>query len=571
MPLTDRVIDRVHREYAEHLHHWRWLLDSLEGGERYRRAVYGTGAITRRNLVRHKHERPGPRRNLSTAGEGLAYDEGYAYGAPLSDGTGVGPFVEDRDYLLRLERTPVPSFVQEAVSAHLSEIYTKEIKRESADPGLTAWWLDVDGTGTTIDEWMADTVAPTLLVLGQIDLYVDRPPAPDGTEVVTRADVRRFGLDRAVASVILPENMPWWRTDPTTGRYLECVVIERSEEVDSRGEPLCYYRHWTATESTLYTERGDVMAITPHPYGRVPIERVFDRRKLRCRNVGQSSYGGIGERQREVYNLESELILSNTTQAHPITQGPEDYIEAGGEIPAGPGNVLPKKKNVSGTTVHYEKWEVLDFPKGPAESIREDVQRHRDAVDRAAKMTKPAGTQGTTGNVVAQSGISKALDQKSGNAYLSEKAKKLAKCERAAAELVLTVLHSGDAAKVDAALGSMTLAYPTSFNLLSAEEVATIATEFQAVLAAAGDAPATETLFLQALVREGLPGRDDDEYEQLDEEIASAVDAKSTMKDRMRESLPVPPGADAGLPPDGNPPATDGQLVPASDGYQSGE
>ena len=56
-----------------------------------------------------------------------------------------------------------------------------------------------------------------------------------------------------------------------------------------------------------------------------------------------------------------------------------------------------KKKNTDGNGVSYEPWEVMDFPKGPAESIREDVQRHRDAVDRSAKMTKPPGATGTTG------------------------------------------------------------------------------------------------------------------------------------------------------------------------------
>ncbi len=57
------VIRRRHPEWREHQLRWRWLLDSLEGGERYRQAVYGHDlrGLPIRNLVRHKREYPDPR------------------------------------------------------------------------------------------------------------------------------------------------------------------------------------------------------------------------------------------------------------------------------------------------------------------------------------------------------------------------------------------------------------------------------------------------------------------------------------------------------------------------------
>ena len=36
-----RTIDRPHPEWLLHQLRWRWLLDSWEGGEAYRTAVYG--------------------------------------------------------------------------------------------------------------------------------------------------------------------------------------------------------------------------------------------------------------------------------------------------------------------------------------------------------------------------------------------------------------------------------------------------------------------------------------------------------------------------------------------------
>ncbi len=131
------------------------------------------------------------------------------------------------------------------------------------------------------------------------------------------------------------------------------------------------YRYWTDDESTLYDPDGTVLSVTPHPFGRVPIVRVFDRRKPRCKNIGQPRYEGVAERQREYYNRDSELILSDTTQAHPLLQGPEDFVQADGTIPIGPSWLLPKKKNTQGGATTYEGFDVVEFPKeAPSRSAR---------------------------------------------------------------------------------------------------------------------------------------------------------------------------------------------------------
>ena len=72
---------------------------------------------------------------------------------------------------------------------------------------------------------------PALLVLGCIDVCLDHPKAPPGETIDTRADELRLGLDKCVASYILPENMVWWRLD-AAGRYLECLVREYQNPSD---------------------------------------------------------------------------------------------------------------------------------------------------------------------------------------------------------------------------------------------------------------------------------------------------------------------------------------------------
>ncbi len=509
---TAELIGRRHVEWREHHLRWRWMLDSLEGGERYRQAVYGydSRGLPVRNLIRHKREYPDPRDDGSSG----VFGGLFPYSSPLGPEFGRDPAfsASDDDYELRRARTPVPTFVAESVETHLSRIYAREVRRVGP-PALTAWWADVDGCGTTVDQWMSETVAPLLLVLGQLDLYMDHPPAPDGEPIETRADLQRLGLDRCVASYVLPENMLWWALDPTGQRYLECLVLEHHEGGDG---PLTRYRHWTPEGSTLLDADGGVIAVAANPFGVVPIVRVFERRKPRCRNIGQSRYESVAERQREYYNRDSELILSDTTQAHPLLQGPEDFVQADGTIPIGPSWLLPKKKNTQGGASTYEGFDVVDFPKDGAESIRKNKADIRDDVDRDSALVKPAGRDG-----VAQSGLSKQMDHADGNNRLAKIAKVLARAEQVAAALALCVLGDGRQAGGDGP--PVEVDYPAEFDLFTAGDVAAALADFQNLVRNAGALPATEGLMLGRLMRLCLPGLNDAQYALSDAEIAARL------------------------------------------------
>jgi hypothetical protein len=552
MPITDpsealKLINLRQPEYTEHALRWRWLLDSLEGGERYRQAVYGydSRGLPIRNLIRHKREYPDPREYAVAANSKSAYIAGTAQGIagvgfggnrPTSD---QAQYADVDDYELRRARTPVPMFVEESVDAFLSKIYSNEIDREAPESpgyeGLRQWWANVDGRSSSIDEWMADTIASLLVTLGQIDLVFDHPAATDGEKIDTEADVLRLNLKGCVATYVLPENMTWWRLD-SAGNYEECLYKEYADGGDGSapaegrlGVTTTQYearwRHWTATESNLYGLDGKLIASKPHNFGRVPIIRVFDRCKPRCSNVGISRMEGIAEQQREFYNRDSELILSDTTQAHPLLQGPEDYVKEDGSIPIGPGWLLPKKKNAQGGAVSYEGFSVVDFPKGAADSIRKNKEDIREAVDRAACLTKPAGAKGTSGGMVSQSGVSKELDHDGLHRKLSKISKTLAKAERQAACMAMLVLFDGNPPPT--ADADIKITYPTVFSLYAADDIAKILGDLQSTLAAAGEAPETETAMICEIVRKALPGRDDETYELFDAEIRAAIETKA--------------------------------------------
>ena len=554
------VVRKRHVEWLEHQIRWRWLLDSFEGGERYRNAVYGPDrrGLPCRNLFRHRREYPDPQQ-FPTVYQG--YSSGMGMIDSQTQDLGMGPYPgmlgsdpastsQDDDYELRRSRTPVPEWVGEAVEIHLSKIYDQEVRRDGP-LDLIGWWKNVDGRGSSIDDWMRDSVAPLFLVLGCLDVCFDHPRIPPGETVVTRLDEIRLGLDTCVASFILPQNMLWWRLDQA-GRYTECLVreyVDPSERVDHgpKGEALdpdqdteagvtwrdeyVRYRYWNSRESILYNYDGDTILIrTPHRFGRVPIVRLVDQPKHRMPHVGKSRYEGVAELQREYYNRDSELILSDTLQAHPFLSGADDFCKADNTLSVGPGYILPKKK--SPETGAYEGWEFVSPPKDPAESIRKNKLDILEAKDRRACLTRPAGSNGTVG----QSGISKQLDAATGHKLLASIAKSLAKAERFLAEYALLVLRSRPIDQADR--DSIRVIYPARFELQGADDLTRATLSLQQIMAGAGAAPNVERELIQAITRQALLGLSDAEYAALDREIERMIALKALIHEPAR-TLPA--------------------------------
>jgi hypothetical protein len=237
--------------------------------------------------------------------------------------------------------------------------------------------------------------------------------------------------------------------------------------------------------------------------------------------VGLPRYEMIAEMQREYYNKDSELILSDTTQAHPLLQGPEDFVSPDGTIAIGPNWMLPKKKNTSGGAASYEGFDVITFSKDGAESIRMNLDRLRDNVDRVAGLTKPAGAQGSTGGTVAQSGISKQLDAVVGHDLLGNISKTLQRAEEAIAALFWVVRGDGDP-DVVAMLGT-SIQYPQEFDLQSADDLADLARKYTLLIGSAGESPIIQGKMLSTMVKTAVPGLDDEEYRAMADEITAIL------------------------------------------------
>jgi hypothetical protein len=534
MPLTQKdaaeLVKRRHPAWVEHQRRWRWLQDSLEGGDRYRHADYFADPLLR----------PRPAAPWYAYGFDPATGEGYPIAYNQVVMRNLIPHlsemsIQGRDlYTMRLHRTPVPALVGRVVRRYLARIFARDVAREGPAP-LSAWWEDVDGCGTPVDKWMRKTVAPLLLALGQLDLVFGHPETPEDADVRTRADQVKLGLDRCVVRPILPENLVWWRLD-RAGRYAEALVFERHDDWEAEGEgggPR--FRHWTAEASDVYTSEGDHVddESFDHPFGRVPIVRVFDERKHRDAHVGQSRLEVVAELQQSVYNRSSELILADVQQSHSVLQGPEEYCQSDAKVPIGPGGILPKKRRTDGTG--YDGFDFLDPPKGAQEACRQHLLDDRDEADREAALLKPAGM--VSGTTTGQSGVSKMADQTESNDVLSEVAETLRDAERAIAEMALVVLSDGDPAPGD--LDAIDVQYPREFDLFTASDLAAALADVQAIAADAGVLPEAETELLRRLITVALPGLDKERLRELHDEAAEVVAAKADERDRRSESSSV--------------------------------
>jgi len=564
VPLDGKVIvQKRHVDWLEHQIRWRWLLDSYEGGDRYRNAIYGPDrkGLPCRNLFRHRREYPDPQQFPAIysgfAGAGsVMLDETTTGGSwgPWPGMLGADPAAteQDDDYEMRRSRTPVPEFVEEAVEIHLGKVYAQEVAREGpAD--LKTWWEDVDGRGTPMDDWMKETVAPLLLVLGNIDIVLDHPRAPVGQRMVSRADEIEAGTDRCIASYILPENMVWWHCD-NAGRYDSCLVreyVDPSErwDFDTNGKAVdpegkgqissdwrrtyTRWRLWGPDESILFNHNGDkILERTPHSFGRVPIVRLKDLTKHRTPTVGKSRYEAVADIQRAYYNQLSELILNSVLQGHPFLSGAEDFCKADNTLSVGPGYVLPKKKNPDSGA--YEPWEYVAPSNDPTEAMRKNLSDLIEAKDRHACLTKPAGAAGAGASTVSQSGVSKVLDAQTGHKLLVSVAKSLAKAEKAVSEYALLCLRNGQLKPADRQ--AIQIGYPARFDLADATTLVTGTAQLQLVMESCGNAPNTERELIQATVRQLLVGLDDEDYEELDEEIELLVETKAKLAELVHEA-----------------------------------
>ena len=257
-----RTLDRPHPEWLLHQLRWRWLLDSWEGGEAYRMAVYGFDihGMPVRNLIRHKREYPS------------SFDANYAAqtGRPAGHRPGQPG---DRRRLTSCggpaRRCP-PSWPRRSRPTWRGSTAARSTARapSGSRPGGGTWTA-----GARRSTSGCPARSPRcLLVLGQLDIIIDHPPVPEGEEIRSRADEVRLGLD-TLRRLVHPARRTW-----SGGRSTGWAAIASAWSARSRTTARSCGGTGTRGRGRSSTRRASSLGgPVAHRFGRVPIVRLFDR------------------------------------------------------------------------------------------------------------------------------------------------------------------------------------------------------------------------------------------------------------------------------------------------------
>jgi hypothetical protein len=183
-------------------------------------------------------------------------------------------------------------------------------KDTTKDHPLHAWWQNVDGRGTNIDDYMSQSWVPTGL-FGHLVHVMDRPKGP---KPLTMADQKAPFL-----RTYSPLDLSDWLTDD-----LGCLSAVKLLEVaprmslDEPASPMLRYRQriitkdaWKLQNSSGQTLMGEAGA---HGFGRLPVVIQYSKRRALQPVIGQSVLNDPALYV-DLYNLTSELreLLRNQT------------------------------------------------------------------------------------------------------------------------------------------------------------------------------------------------------------------------------------------------------------------
>lgn len=549
-----KFISRRHPEYERSRIQAQWLLDTLSADGSYRDAEYGSDPYGNpvRNLWRLPQELPlaDPSGSLILGPNGNPFN---GVTTPQSDLV----YASEEMYQLRRAKTPIPQFAPMFIEKIMGKIYKRKIER-TGPARLVAWTENVDGRRTSLDEFMRDTVAPILCMLGMVDVAFDHPAADPAVPLPFGGPIDPHGC---TVRVILPEHMLWWIKDITGFFYVECLVREYVYDRE-KNKYIEQYRHWTWDDWTLYAPDGEVISTGVHSYRIAPIVRLFDKKSIRSDDVSRSRFWGIADKSRVYYNEESELILNDTYHNCPLLQGPPDDGSGTEDegVPIGRNLVLKMVLDRDGHAIGYQ---YLTPSSEPNQFMMMRLQSLQSQMEYEAGLTRSVGAVATGGEVgsVQQSGISKAFDQEEGGDHLASISRMLGTNDYAILFVAWDVLTDGAATVAE--IEEITANYPSRFNLLTFDQIAVISKAVQDFkIGPVGQTPEGDKQTLKLMYRELHPDLDGDTMRRIEDEIDEYVDRKATEWKNNAQPAPVAiPGS--ARPANVLPPAGNGLPAPA--------
>lgn len=333
-------------------------------------------------------------------------------------------------------------------------IGTSPPAKDAKPAGLAAWWQDVDGLGTHIDDAMPawwDLAA----TFGHMALYFDLPE----TQAETAAD-----QGQPYVRIYTPLDIVNWLTDDD-GCITSIKVVEAVQPAD-------YQQTATTYRIRVIDEQGwqlyDFKSGTPisqgeHHLGRLPVVFLYGKRRAVLSDVGQSVLGDP-RMYIDLYNLTSEKreLLRNQTFSFinlPLGSGPDamtvEQAKAllGEQI--GTGNVL-----FSGLQA-----QMLSADASNVTAYQEDIK------DLKREIYRVTGVQWESDSKDAEAQGSLMLKREEMNTRLSQYADECQAAEYALADLWYRMQYGADDGPAKLDKDEVTIQYPEKFNTVAFDDV----------------------------------------------------------------------------------------------------
>ena len=381
---------------------------------------------------------------------------------------------------------------------------------------LAAWWDDVDGLGTPMDAYMAQSWLAAA-VFGHVFLVMDRPTTP----AQTAAEAGRLYLRRYT-----PLDVPDWLVDEA-GELTAVRLFEAVPRDTFDGQNSTQIREVTAEGWRVLERTGDGRVATKplsegqHDYaGALPVVVLYAKRRPLTPIVGQSVLGDPNIYQDD-YNLSSEIRELLRKQTFSMLNVP---------LGTGPDAVqVAEAQAMLGETMGTAN---VAFTPEPASFISADpanvevYQAERQEVRRT--MFRLAGLPWEGDSRAAESGDSRRIKREDLNQTLARYADEVQTAERTLAQLWFRAEY-GDRWTQELEAAEVEVSYPNTFD---SEVLDDTITRTQLALTLRLGKTATDALKRQ-LVGKLLPDVPPSQMSAIEAEIAAMRDPEEERAERL--------------------------------------
>jgi hypothetical protein len=515
---AQRFVWQTHPLYQAWWNTWKLLAESYEGDGGY---LDGT------NLVPHPRE--------------LVYPL-------LSDGTidpNKNPIEKDK-FRRRRQLARYENFAQALVDLMVDHQYTHSITRTFGDDKtdavqqelaakqpITEWWKNVDGLGTSIDDWMKQTQV-LANVFGHVFVVMDRPLAT--TPPQTAAEEGRPYL-----RVYTPLDALDWLAPQhklTAVKFIEAQERTSLQEASTfaadtanstllaqgaaNSTPRVQYRVWTDTEWTLYNAEGGRVDGKAHGLNELPVLVFYSHRRARLPILGRSLLRDP-KLFKDHFNLVSEareILRGQTFSMLKVKLGEAEEI---GEARSNLGN----HAGIDSVLFTKGDAEYIAPPDGPVKAILDEIRN----VER--KMFRLIGIGEDTDSHAPETEGSRRLKAMDLNRLLAGHAAEAQRFEMAIARLWFLWTYGPDAGQSRWEKAQLTIQHPDEFYV---EEMAdTITNTLEALEVPMGEK--YSVLVRVRAIKRILPDLNEDDAKDIEQQIKDLAASEAASEEANRQAL----------------------------------